>query len=167
MLLLGGGRPLVWTITAFTLGHSITLALASLGLVAVPQAPVEAMIALTIYLLAVEVVRDRLGGDSLIKRAPWTVATAFGLLHGLGFAGALTEVGLPADEIPLALFSFNVGIELGQLAFIAASLLAIQAIRAVPIRWPAWAEALPAYGIGTLGVYWLLERLAGIAPFRS
>ena len=118
VLLVGPGRILLWTITAFTVGHSVTLALAALGMVRVPQGPMEAAIALSIYLLAVELIRNRAGRITFVQRAPWLVAGGFGLLHGLGFAGALAEVGLPQGEIPLALFAFNLGIELGQLAFV-------------------------------------------------
>jgi len=163
VLLVGPGRALLWTITAFTLGHSVTLALASLGLVRVPQAPIEALIALSIYVLAIEVVRDGMGHRTVLKRAPWAVAAGFGLLHGLGFAGALAEVGLPQGEIPLALLSFNIGIELGQLAFVALALGVLAGLTWVPVPWPVWSRQLPAYGIGTLGVYWLLERLATLA----
>jgi hypothetical protein len=148
----------VWTITSFTAGHSVTLALASLGVVHVPQAPIEAAIALSIYVLAVELTSVRQGERTLTQRAPWAVAAGFGLLHGLGFAGALAEVGLPTAEIPLALFSFNVGIELGQLAFVGAVLLAAAALRKVPVTWPRWAKAVPAYGIGTMATFWFLQR---------
>jgi hydrogenase/urease accessory protein HupE len=133
VLLVGWGRSLAWTITAFTAGHSVTLALASLGFVHVPQAPIEAAIALSIYFLAVELTSARQGHRTLTQRAPWAVAASFGLLHGLGFAGALAEVGLPTAEIPLALFSFNVGIELGQLAFVGAVLLVAAALRRLPL----------------------------------
>lgn len=162
VLLVGWGRSLVWTITSFTAGHSVTLALASLGVVHVPQAPVEAAIALSIYFLAVELTSVRKGERTLTQRAPWAVAASFGLLHGLGFAGALAEVGLPTAEIPLALFSFNVGIELGQLAFVGAVLLAAAALRGVPVAWPRWAKALPAYGIGAMAVLWFLERAVSL-----
>jgi hydrogenase/urease accessory protein HupE len=158
VLLVGWGRSLLWTITAFTAGHSITLALASMGFVHVPQAPIEAAIALSIYFLAVELANVHKGERTLTQRAPWAVAAGFGLLHGLGFAGALAEVGLPTAEIPLALFSFNVGIELGQLAFVSAVLLVAAALRKVPVAWPRWAQALPAYGIGTMAVFWFVQR---------
>lgn len=158
VLLVGWGRSLLWTITSFTAGHSVTLALASLGFVHVPQAPIEAAIALSIYFLAVELTSVRKGVPTLTQRAPWAVAAGFGLLHGLGFAGALAEVGLPTAEIPLALFSFNVGIELGQLAFVGAVLLVTAAIRKVPVAWPQWAKAVPAYGIGTMAAFWFLQR---------
>jgi hydrogenase/urease accessory protein HupE len=162
VLLVGWGSRLLWTVTAFTLGHSVTLALASLGLVRVPQAPIEAVIALSIYVLAVELTRRRDGARTFTQRAPWLVASGFGLLHGLGFAGALSEVGLPPAEIPLSLFSFNVGIELGQLAFIAGVLLLTGALRKLPVAWPKAATAAPAYGIGILAAFWFFERVAGL-----
>ncbi len=166
VLLVGWGRSLLWTITAFTAGHSVTLALASLGVVQVPQAPIEAAIALSIYVLAVELISARKlareGKRTLTQRAPWAVAAGFGLLHGLGFAGALAEVGLPTAEIPLALFSFNVGIELGQLAFVGAVLLVAAALRKVPLAWPRWSTAVPAYGIGAMAAFWFLQRTASL-----
>jgi hydrogenase/urease accessory protein HupE len=162
VLLVGWGRSLVWTITSFTAGHSITLALASLGVVHVPQAPIEAAIALSIYFLAVELTRVRKGDPTLTQRAPWAVAAGFGLLHGLGFAGALAEIGLPTSEIPLALFSFNLGIELGQLVFVGAVLLVAAALRKIPVAWPQWAKAVPAYGIGTMAILWFLQRAVSL-----
>ena len=158
VLLVGWGRSLLWTITSFTAGHSVTLALASLGVVHMPQAPVEAAIALSIYFLAVELTGARKGGRTMTQRAPWAVAAGFGLLHGLGFAGALAEVGLPTAEIPLALLSFNLGIELGQLAFVGAVLLVVAALRKVPVVWPQWTRASLAYGIGTMAIFWFLQR---------
>jgi HupE / UreJ protein len=160
VLLVGWGSTLPLTIGAFAVGHSITLALASLGIVSVRQQPMDAAIALSTYLIAIELVRSRAGRTMITRRAAWLVAGAFGLLHGLGFAGALADVGLPQGEIPLALFSFNVGIELGQLAFVAVVLLAIAALQSIPRRWPDWAGAIPAYGIGSLAIYWFLARLA-------
>ncbi|HVR99775.1 MAG TPA: HupE/UreJ family protein [Thermoanaerobaculia bacterium] len=162
VLLVGWGRSLVWTITSFTAGHSVTLALASLGVVHVPQAPIEAAIALSIYFLAIELVNARKGGRTLTQRAPWAVAAGFGLLHGLGFASALAEVGLPTAEIPLALFSFNLGIELGQLAFVGAVLLAAAALRRLPVAWPRWATAVLPYGIGTMAIFWFLQRAVSL-----
>jgi len=159
VLIVGWGRALLWTITAFTAGHSVTLALATLGFVDVPQGPIEAAIALSIYFLAVELVR-RLGGKRTItQRAPWVIAFTFGLLHGLGFAGALAEVGLPRDEIPTALFAFNVGIELGQLAFVASVLAVRAAIRALPVSQPKWFGIGVAYGIGSIAIYWFFQRV--------
>ncbi len=122
LLITRGTWRLVKTVTAFTVAHSITLALATLGFVHVPQAPVEAVIALSIVFVAAEIVRVRNGRDGIAARAPWIVAFTFGLLHGFGFAGALARVGLPEGHIPLALLFFNVGVEVGQLLFIAAVL---------------------------------------------
>src|SRR6185295_4271413 len=116
-LLIAGRRPLLWTLTAFTAGHSVTLSLAALGFVHVPQAPAEAAIAVTIVILARELARPSTT-PRLLRRRPWAMAALFGLLHGLGFAGALADIGLPAGDIPLALFSFTVGIEIGQIAFV-------------------------------------------------
>ncbi|MEM7587009.1 MAG: HupE/UreJ family protein [Acidobacteriota bacterium] len=162
VLLIGWGSSLFWTVTAFTLGHSVTLALASLGWVSAPQGPIEAAIALSIYVLAVELTLSLRGRTTWTQRAPWIVASGFGLLHGLGFAGALREVGLPAGEIPMALFSFNVGIELGQLAFVGVVLLVRALLVALPLRWPAWVRALPAYAIGSCAVFWFCERVTGL-----
>ncbi|MEE8524145.1 MAG: HupE/UreJ family protein [Thermoanaerobaculia bacterium] len=117
---------------------------------------------MSIYFLAVELAASVRGRSTLTQRAPWIVASGFGLLHGLGFAGALAEVGLPPGEIPLALFSFNVGIELGQLAFVAVVLLVTAALKALPVRWPRGSAVMPAYGIGSLAVYWFIERVASL-----
>jgi hydrogenase/urease accessory protein HupE len=162
LLIVRGRRRLVWAITAFTVAHSITLAAATLGLVAVSQAPVEAVIALSIVFLASELVDQQRGGSGLTQRNPWIVAFVFGLLHGFGFAGALREVGLPAGDIPLALVSFNVGVELGQLAFVAGVLALALVGRRIAMPTPAWLRLSAAYGIGSVSAYWLLERLAKI-----
>ena len=145
-------RMLVMTVTAFTLAHSITLALATLGVVHVPGPPVEATIALSILLLACEIARSRTGQPSLTARWPWLVAFSFGLLHGFGFASALSEIGLPHGDIPLALFTFNVGVEIGQLLFIAAVLASLALARRIPIPDGMSRQARPAatYAIGTL-----------------
>lgn len=163
LLLIAGWRPLLCTLTSFTLGHSVTLSLAALGLVHVPPPPVEAGIAISILVLAVELARDpSLGGRSPIQRRPWAVAATFGLLHGLGFAGALAEAGLPDGEIPLALFGFNLGIEVGQLAFVAAAIaLGTAAGRLVGER-SGVRRLVPAYAIGSLAAYWLFERVAAM-----
>ena len=162
MLVVAGGWPLVKTVTAFTVAHSITLGLAVIGVVHVPPPPVEAGIALSILLLAAEIVRRNRGRPSLTMRAPWVLAFAFGLLHGLGFAGALIDAGLPAGDVPLALLAFNVGVEFGQLTFIAA-VLALVLLRS-RLRPPAFASlrAKPAmaYVIGTLAAFWFIDRLA-------
>lgn len=153
-------RSLLSTITAFTVAHSLTLALAALGLVRVPQAPVEAVIALSIMFVASEILRARAGRPGITARAPWVAALSFGLLHGLGFAGALREVGLPQSSIPLALLLFNVGVEIGQLAFVAASLGLIAALGRPRVAWPDWAEAIPPYAIGGCAAFWAIQRIA-------
>lgn len=162
VLLVSDRRTLIWTVTAFTVGHSVTLSLAALGFVGLPQGPVEFAIAVTILVLAVELARRNPSKPSWLRRAPWAVAAGFGLLHGLGFAGALAEVGLPQEEIPMALLAFNVGIEVGQLIFVAAVLLVRPVVRALSVRGPGWLQQVPAYGIGTLAAFWCFERLAGI-----
>ena len=159
VILVDGTRRLFWTITAFTAAHSITLAAATLGWVHVPSPPVEASIALSIVFLASEIMHRRAGRPGLTYRQPWIVAFLFGLLHGLGFAGALSEVGLPANAIPFALLFFNVGVEIGQLLFIAVVLVAIAALRRV--KQPAWATQVPVYAIGTVAAYWTIERTSG------
>ena len=153
------------TITAFTLAHSITLALATLGVVHVPGPPVEATIALSILLLAAEIIHLRRGQPSLTANWPWVVAFTFGLLHGFGFAGALTAIGLPANDVPLALFGFNVGVELGQLLFIAVVLGTLALVKRLQLPRPLVQHAMPvaAYTIGALAAFWFIERLAGFA----
>jgi hydrogenase/urease accessory protein HupE len=157
LLLVRERKKLLATVTAFTLGHSVTLSLAALGVVHIPSAPAEAAIAFSILVLAVELARERPGA---LSRRPWAMAAAFGLLHGLGFAGALAEVGLPAREIPLALVSFNTGIELGQIAFLAVVFLGLLLLRPAARRLPAWSTAVPVYAIGSLAAYWVIERVA-------
>jgi hypothetical protein len=148
------------TVTAFTVAHSITLAGATLGFVNVRSAPVEATIALSIVFLASELLRDPAQRSDITQCYPWLVAFSFGLLHGLGFAGALAEVDLPHGEIPLALFSFNIGVECGQLAFIATALSVIFLGRIALRHTPIWAPHVAAYGIGCTASYWVFERLA-------
>jgi hydrogenase/urease accessory protein HupE len=150
---------LVKTITAFTVAHSITLAAATLGWLRVGQPPVEAVIALSIVFVASELAKQRRGDAGLTARYPWIVAFVFGLLHGLGFAGALREIGLPDGEIPLALLTFNVGVEMGQLLFVSAVLAAWAALRSFLARLPAWMHAMPAYAIGTMASCWWLQRV--------
>ena len=148
------------TITAFTVAHSITLAGATLGLFSLPQKPVEAAIALSIVFLAVELVKSQPGELRLSERLPWLVAFAFGLLHGFGFAGALMETGLPQSDVPLALLTFNLGVEAGQLMFVALVLLVFRAFRAI-VSGPLPAlRLLAAYGIGTASMLWLISRVA-------
>jgi hydrogenase/urease accessory protein HupE len=150
---------LVKTISAFTVAHSITLAIATLGYASVPAAPLNAAIALSILFLGVEVVRAWRGETSLTISRPWVVAFAFGLLHGFGFASGLTTMGLPRAEIPVALLMFNVGVEAGQLLFVAVILLLERAFRVLEVRWPRVVELLPAYTVGSLGAYWTIQRM--------
>jgi HupE / UreJ protein len=160
MLLVSGTRPLIVTITAFTIGHSVTLALASLGVLRYPVALIEFLIAFSIFVIAVELTRSNAGAHAL-RRRPWLAALGFGLLHGMGFAGALMETGLPEHAIPLALLFFNIGIELGQLLFVAAVLLCgVLWRRIAPDEW-AWLRWVPVYAIGIGSAYWCIER-AGV-----
>ena len=162
LLLVGGGIPLLRTVTAFTVGHSVTLSLAALGLATVPSRPIEVGIALSVFLLAVELARGSASPPTLMRRAPWLMAGAFGLLHGLAFAGALAEVGLPSGEIPVALFSFNVGIELGQLCFVSVMLAAGWVACRLVARRLAWLEWAPVYAMGSLSALWCFERTAAL-----
>ena len=165
LLLVRGVGRLVATVTAFTLAHSVTLAAATLGFLHVPSAPVEATIALSILFLASELARQPLAGESradLTARFPWLVAFSFGLLHGFGFAGALSEVGMPAKAVPLALLFFNVGVEIGQLAFIAAVLAVGWAIRRAALAAPRWWPRAAAYGIGSVAAFWVVQRTVAI-----
>ena len=169
VILVRDWRRVALTVTAFTVAHSITLAAATLGLVDVPGPPVEAAIALSIVLVAVEIVNARRGRQSLTARWPWLVAFCFGLLHGFGFAGALADVGLPQHAIPVALLFFNLGVEIGQLVFVAAVLAAGElfrraiALRLEPVsvqRTVNRLDVTAAYAIGAVAAYWLLERTA-------
>lgn len=158
LLLVRGVGLLIKTVTAFTIGHSITVSLTVLGYVPVSPRPIDVAIAFSIFLLAVELSRES-PKPTLMRRFPWLITGLFGLLHGAGFAAALTQVGMPQNEIPLALLSFNIGIEVGQILFIfviqAARLFFRRALSALP-RWVEWA---PVYTIGCLSVYWCLERM--------
>lgn len=158
VLLVSDRRSLLATVTAFTLGHSVTLSLAVLGFVDFPSRLVETAIAFSIFTLAVEISRGEERGRTAMGRRPWLMAGSFGLLHGFGFAGALTEAGLPAEDIPLALFSFNVGIEVGQVLFVGCVIATQLALGPWLRRAPKPLELLPAYGIGSLAVYWCFER---------
>jgi hydrogenase/urease accessory protein HupE len=159
LLLVKKRSRLIWTITAFTIAHSITLALATLHIIKVSSSFTEAAIALSIVFLAVELLRHYKGIDGFAYHYPWLVSFLFGLLHGLGFANALQDVGLPENNIPLALFLFNVGVETGQLAFVFVMLLLMAGIRRFFFRIPNWAYKIPAYVIGTLAMYWFIERM--------
>ncbi|MBX9740697.1 MAG: HupE/UreJ family protein [Beijerinckiaceae bacterium] len=159
-LLSRGLRQLFFAVTAFTMAHSVTLAAATLGLVHVPQRAVEAVIALSIVFVAAEIIHARHGKAGLAARAPWLAAFAFGLLHGFGFAGALSEVGLPQGYIPTALFFFNLGVEAGQMAFVAAVLAASAVLRRLWRPIPAWARVAPPYLIGSLAMFWVIQRVS-------
>ena len=153
-------RQLTFAITAFTVAHSITLAAAAIGVVHIPPAPVEAAIALSIVFVALETLRARAGRYDIAARAPWIVAFAFGLLHGFGFAGALSAIGLPAGHIPLALLFFNLGVEAGQLVFVAGVLGLTAMLRSWTWRLPRWAGLIPPYAIGSIAMFWVFERVA-------
>lgn len=168
LLLVKGTRRLIATVTAFTLAHSLTLAGATLGVVHVPRAPVEAVIALSIVFVAGELIHGQRGTVGMTEKFPWVVAFTFGLLHGFGFASALSDVGLPPSAIPVALFCFNVGVEIGQLCFIAAAFTVIALGRyAVRRVWPSpfhprlssGLRLLPAYAIGSVAMFWVFQRL--------
>lgn len=160
LLLTPGTRALVKTVTAFTVAHSITLGLATLGIVHVPSRPVEAVIALSIVFVAAEIVQGSRGRVGLAARMPWLVAFIFGLLHGFGFAGALSEVGLPEGQIPVALLFFNLGVEAGQLLFVAAALAFAAAAGRVWRRRPRWAGLVLPYAIGSVATFWMIQRVA-------
>jgi hydrogenase/urease accessory protein HupE len=151
---------LLKTITAFTVAHSVTLGVATLGYANVPDLPLNAAIALSILFLGPEIVRSWRGQTSFTIRNPWVVAFAFGLLHGFGFASALTSAGLPRPDLPLALLSFNVGVEIGQLSIVGLVLLLERSFDILEIRWPRWVQALPGYTVGSLGACWTIERVA-------
>jgi len=160
----GGTWRLVKTITAFTIAHSITLGLASLGFVSVPGAPVEAIIALSILFLASEIVHKRNGVIGITERYPWVIAFIFGLFHGLGFAGALSEIGVPQHEVPLALFTFNVGVETGQLLFVGVVLGLMALLKRLPLPPPAGAWRVAPYCIGSLAAFWTIQRVMSFVP---
>jgi hypothetical protein len=160
LLIVGNAWMLVKTITAFTVAHSITLAVATFGYAQAPALPLNAAIALSILFLGPEIVRVWRGETSFTIRHPWVVAFAFGLLHGFGFATVLTSAGLPRQDLPLALLSFNIGVELGQLGFVALVLAMERSFRVLEVRWPRWVQALPGYTVGTLGAFWTIQRVA-------
>jgi len=174
LFLVRGWRQLFATVTAFTLAHSITLAAAALDLVHVPQAPIEAAISLSVMFVGAEIIRLTRGERSLTARAPWVVAFTFGLLHGFGFAGALREIGLPQKDTPLALCLFNVGVEAGQLLFIAAVIIVLGiakvvfgrlgAMRAAPWTAETTARVPAAYVIGSVAAFWLVQRVTAFWP---
>ena len=166
LLLIGPGWRLVKAVSAFTVAHSLTLALAALGFVRFPSAIIEALVALSIVFVACELVRTPRQPETLTRRHPWLIAFIFGLLHGLAFAGALTEVGLPAGAELVALLLFNVGVEIGQLMFIGAALAAIVGLRTLRLGLSfdsaIFARVAPAYVIGGFAALWLIERVLAV-----
>src|SRR5436190_8843380 len=164
LILVKGARRLIETVTALTIAHSLTLAGATLGFVNVPGPPIEAAIALSIVFVASEIIHSRQGKAGLTERFPWVVAFSFGLLHGFGFASALSEIGLPQSAIPVALLFFNVGVELGQLFFIASVFVVIalarRGMRRSGVSQPAWAWRVPPYAIGSIAMFWVIQRIA-------
>ena len=157
--IVGGGWRLVKTITAFTIGHSASLAAAAFGLIGVPERPLNAAIALSIVFVGVEIIRQQRGEAGLTARYPWAVAFTFGLVHGIGFASALAGLGLERRLLPAALLFFNIGVEIGQLAFVLLVLALIWAHRRLDAVLPRWGDALPAYAIGSISMFWFLGRL--------
>jgi HupE / UreJ protein len=161
LLIVTGIWPLLKTVTAFTLAHSLTLAFATLGLVNIPPTPTEAVISLSIMMLAVEVVRKNQGELTLSERFPWLVAFTFGLVHGLGFAGALSEIGVPQTEVPLALLMFNVGVETGQVMFVVTVSLLLAGLHRIHNHSALTLARATPYVIGGVAAYWTIERVVG------
>jgi hypothetical protein len=159
LLIVNGFGPLLKAVTAFTVAHSITLALATLGVIHLPPAPTEAIIALSILFLAAEIVHKHNGIVGVTERWPWLIAFLFGLFHGLGFAGALSEIGVPQTEVPLALLMFNVGVETGQLLFVAVVLSLIALLKRLSLTAPAGAWRVAPYTIGSLAAFWTIQRV--------
>ena len=159
VLLLNGAWRVAATVTAFTVAHSVTLVATTLGLISVPRAPVEAVIALSIVFLAVEIVKRDPENPRLSQRAPWLVAFLFGLLHGFGFAGALAEIGLPQGEVPTALLTFNLGVEAGQLIIVGVAMAAMAVLRRVNMAWLKPTQTAAAYATGCVAAMWLIERI--------
>ena len=160
LILATGKLKLLKTITSFTLAHSITLSLATLGIASFPSAPVEAVIALSIVFLAAEILTVQNGNESLTSKKPWLVAFIFGLLHGFGFAGALEDIGLPQQAIPFALAFFNMGVELGQIIFVTFILLMIGLFKKTNLNFKKTQKVIP-YAIGSIASFWMLERVIG------
>jgi hypothetical protein len=159
MLIVNDRWMLLKTITAFTVAHSITLALATFDYVSAPIAVIDTEIALSILFLAPEALRRLRGGTSLTLRHPWCIAFIFGLLHGFGFASGLSEAGLPRDNVPAALLLFNLGVEIGQLAFVGVLLVLAHAGRLIDVRWPRTLRLAPAYLLGSAGAFWTIQRV--------
>jgi hypothetical protein len=161
LLLIRRPRTLLLTITSFTVAHSATLACAALGIASAPQPPVEALVALSIMFVASEITRGGQGKPDLSSRYPWLISFLFGLLHGFGFGGALREIGLPEKDAPLALLTFNLGVEAGQIAFVAVALLAIACMRLLLVFDLSRLRLWLAYLIGTLSACWFVQRISG------
>ena len=159
LMLVPGFKKLISTITAFTIAHSITLILASLNWLRVPVPPVEACIALSIVFVASEIIHTQQGRPGLTVRKPWLVAFTFGLLHGLGFAAALAEIGLPQSAVLPALLVFNLGVEVGQVVFVLAVLAIGYGLKPLLQRLPTFAVRIPPYVIGGLAAFWVFERV--------
>jgi len=157
VLLISGKWRVIKTITAFTIAHSVTLIATTLGWVSLSIKPVEAVIALSILFLAVEIIHKEKHSQSFTERKPWIISASFGLLHGFGFAGALSDIGMPYQDVPTALFTFNIGVEFGQVVFVLFLLFALYLIDQFRMRRPT--EVLASYAIGSLSVFWLIERL--------
>jgi hydrogenase/urease accessory protein HupE len=163
LLIIAGWRRLLKAVSAFTLAHSITLGLAAFGIVRLPATPIEAVVALSIVFLAVELAQHERGlVGGLSYRRPWLVAFAFGLLHGFGFAGTLSDIGIPSGDIPLALLFFNLGVEIGQVGFIAGCLALFYSLGTLEIRFPLWMRRVPAYTVGSFASFWFLQRCTTI-----
>jgi hypothetical protein len=168
LLIVIGLKSLIQAVTAFTLAHSITLVLTTLGVISLPSAPTEAIISLSIMFLASEIIQKYRGKSPLTERYPWVVAFIFGLFHGLGFAGALAEIGIPQHEIPIALLMFNVGVETGQLIFIAGALLIITVLRRVlPENLRVKTGKVVPYVIGAVAAFWTIERIVAFLPMSA
>lgn len=160
LILVPGRLMLIKTITSFTVAHSITLAIATLGYASAPLPPLNVAIALSIFYLGPEIIRKERGKTSLTIRHPWLVAFVFGLLHGFGFASGLTSLGLPHADVPFALLMFNLGVEFGQLGFVFVVLALVHSFNRLEIVWPRWVAALPCYAVGSLGAFWTIQRTA-------
>lgn len=160
LIITAGGWKLVKTVTAFTVSHSITLTLATLGYIHVPQQPVEAVIALSIVFVASEIVHARAGRKGLTFQAPWIVAFTFGLMHGVGFASGLSDAGLPDGHIPTALLFFSIGVETGHFLFVGAVLAVIATMQRVKLPLPVWTRLVPPYGIGSMAMFWVIQRIS-------
>lgn len=159
MLIVSGNWMLIKTISAFTIAHSITLAAVTLGWIGISEASVNAAIALSIVIMAVEVIRYKHGEHCLSAKYPWAIAFGFGLLHGFGFAGALTDIGLPPENLPAALLFFNIGVEIGQICFVFIVLALTYSHRQLSAELPKWAEKVGIYAMGSIASFWFIARI--------